>query len=102
MLKKISALILASAALVGALEDPAHSDAIEEAALMAIAAGVCGARIPDAVFLPRVQAVAVQNGVNMTVAMNLVRAQAELMALQLIEAEAGDEFCEHVQNISFE
>ena len=102
MLKRLSALIIASAALVGALEDPAHSSPIEEAALMAIAAGVCGASIPDAVFLPRVQAVAVQNGVNMTVAMNLVRAQAEIMALQLIEAGAGDEFCEHVQNISFE
>ena len=101
-MKRILAVIALSAALVGALENPAHSDAIEEAALMAIAAGVCGASIPDAVFLPRVQAVAVQNGVNMTVAMNLIRAQAELMALQLIEAEAGDEFCEHVQNIRFE
>lgn len=102
MLKKVLALTLASAAFVGWFENPAHSDAIEEAALMAIAAGVCGARVPDSVFLPRVQAVAVQNGVNMTVAMNLVRAQAEIMALRLIEAGAGDEFCEHVQNISFE
>jgi hypothetical protein len=101
-MKRILAVIALSAGFVGALENPAHSDAIEEAALMAIAAGVCGASVPDSVFLPRVQAVAVQNGVNMTVAMNLVRAQAEIMALKLIEAGAGDEFCEHVQNISFE
>ena len=102
MLKRISAVILASAVWVSAFENPAHSDAIEEAALMAIAAGVCGASIPDSVFIPRLQAVAVQNGVNVTVAMNLVRAQAEIMALRLIEAEATAEFCEHVQNISFE
>lgn len=101
-MKRILAVIAVSAALVGALENPAHSDAIKEAALMMIAAQGCGAYIPDSVFLPRVQAVALQNGVNVTVAMNLVRAQAEIMALRLIEAEAGDEFCEHVQNISFE
>lgn len=101
-MKRILAVIALSAALVGALENPAHSDAIEEAALMAIAAGVCGASVPDSVFLPRVQAVAIQNGVNITVAMNLVRAQAELMALRLIEAGAGNEFCEHVKNIRFE
>lgn len=102
MLKRISAVILASAVWVSAFENPAHSDAIEEAALMMIAAQGCGASVPDSVFLPRVQAVAIQNGVNVTVAMNLIRAQAEIMALQLIEAGAGDEFCEHVQNISFE
>jgi len=34
MLKRLSALIIASAALVGALEDPAHSSPIEETAIM--------------------------------------------------------------------
>ncbi|WP_011579556.1 MULTISPECIES: hypothetical protein [Chelativorans] len=102
MLKRISAVTLASAIWVGAFENPAHSDPIEEAAFMAIAAGVCGAVVPDAVFLPRVKDVAVQNGVNISEALSLIRAQAELVALQLIEAEAGDEFCQHVQNISFE
>ncbi len=102
MLKKISALILASAAFVGWLENPAHSEPIEEAALMALAAGVCGVNVPDSTFLPAVQLVAIESDVSVTTAMSLIRAQAEIMAARIIEAGVEAEFCQRAQSISFE
>lgn len=102
MLKKISALIIASAAFVGWLENPAHSGPIEEAALMVLAAGACEVNVPDSAFLPAVQLVAIQNDVNVTTAMSLIRSQAEIMALKLVETGMEAEFCQRAQSISFE
>ena len=101
-MKRILAVIAASVALVGFLEDPAHSGSLETSAILAITSAQCGVSVPDVIFMEQVKSVALENGVNVGMALTIVRAQAELMTDQIIAAEAGDEFCQHVQNISFE
>src|SRR5690606_1935784 len=78
-MKLAAAAIAIGIITAGLCDDPANAGTMEDAGILAIAATTCQQNVPDAIFMPVVQRVAIENNINVADAIKLIVAQAQIM-----------------------
>jgi hypothetical protein len=92
-MKLATAAIAIGIITAGLCDDPANAGTMEDAGILAIAATTCKQNVPDVIFMPVVQKVAVENSINVSDAIKLIVAQAQIMQVELIDNGKLEQFC---------
>lgn len=93
------AVITASISFVAWFEEPAHAgNALDTVALMAVSKANCGIHFTDEEYAEWLTKAALQEGANVSVTLQLAKAQVTVFTTKLMQTGTMDRFCDRVIN----